>query len=139
MKRLLAKYPDGLRDYMGGLEPTLARLPDTPPATPSRAQQPTQDANQGDNTGINTPQRTPLSTYNHSDEYAIWYGPELTAEVKSLKALLADDHPNRTSIIQAASDLFRCDDAWHSVSGAVGGGAVWPEWRKKGKQCIRGA
>ncbi|OAA39324.1 Fructosamine/Ketosamine-3-kinase [Beauveria brongniartii RCEF 3172] len=66
MKRLLAKYPDGLRDYMGGLEPTIARLPDTPPATPSRAQHPTQNANKGDNTGIKTPPRTPLSTYDPS-------------------------------------------------------------------------
>ncbi|KAM3479887.1 hypothetical protein MY8738_005248 [Beauveria namnaoensis] len=66
MKRLLEKYPDGLRYYMGGLEPTIASLPDTPPATPSRAQPPTQIASKGDNTGITTPPRTPLITYDPS-------------------------------------------------------------------------
>ncbi|EJP70594.1 fructosamine Kinase PKL/CAK/FruK [Beauveria bassiana ARSEF 2860] len=66
IKRLLEKYPDGLRYYMGGLEPTIASLPDTPPATPSRAQPPTQIASKGDNTGINTPPRTPLITYDPS-------------------------------------------------------------------------
>ncbi|PMB66020.1 Ketosamine-3-kinase [Beauveria bassiana] len=66
MRRLLEKYPDGLRYYMGGLEPTIASLPDTPPATPSRAQPSTQIASKGDNTGINTPPRTPLITYDPS-------------------------------------------------------------------------
>ncbi|KAM3479886.1 hypothetical protein MY8738_005247 [Beauveria namnaoensis] len=57
----------------------------------------------------------------------------------SLNALTADYYPDRTSIMQAASDLFRCDDAGRSVSGAVSGGVVWPEWRKKGKVVWRGA
>ncbi|KAM3460736.1 hypothetical protein NHJ6243_005666 [Beauveria neobassiana] len=66
-------------------------------------------------------------------------GSTVQINLTSLNALTADYYPDRTSIMQAASDLFRCDDAGHSVSGAVSGGAVWPEWRKKGKQCIRGA